>query len=185
MDELSEFHPIVASWLEEHGYEYIHEYCMPWDGIVDFLAIDSHETLLVECKTAFQLANIEQINRYAKQLPSAVPVLAIPMYLLNDRVRELCQANGIRIVPIDVQHENFVSHGCEPDFDETTPIREHPGFIPLPSDPALLTVEHARLVFTDAAANRAFIRELVRLEVKDESEGTSLASFSTENNDEP
>lgn len=50
------------------------------------------------------------------------------------------------------------------------PLHQRPGFIALPSDPSQLTAEHARLIFTNQAANRTFLRELARLVVEQEAE---------------
>jgi hypothetical protein len=108
-------HPVVSTWLAENGFEYLHETNIrdidPESNSTkkpDFFAV--HNTtgvsFVVECKKSRMNTwqAIYQIGRYSKAFRSFQPLycLALPQNEITQRVKEICQANGVSLLPVDV-----------------------------------------------------------------------------------
>lgn len=109
MNERHDFHPLVATWLENNGYSYRHEVKMPEYGRADFIAIheDGH-TLIVECKidvAAKSKKSLKQLLRYQRQIADSKAGYAIPLELVSDSIAESCVAYGIQLIPIYISDE--------------------------------------------------------------------------------
>lgn len=110
MNEIQEFHPLVAAWLLEHNYSFKHHVCLP-DGIADFMAIHNKtgEVLAIECKCDGSEKRgkfFAQVLDYSRQIENSIPAVAIPSQSLNKRVKEICRHYGIKIIPIKCEVSN-------------------------------------------------------------------------------
>lgn len=103
--ETKDFHPIVAEWLNEHGYEYEHEVQMPDYGRADFVAIHKEDKhlLIVECKVSGRVENIiTQVSAYALQYDNALKAIAIPSSLLDEKAQRIATKYDVQILTFDV-----------------------------------------------------------------------------------
>jgi hypothetical protein len=103
--EVAFFHPKVMGWFEDKGYEIGHHAKLASGCIVDFIAQNGLETLVIECKpnltkSKFHQA-VGQVLCYCSEYGnSAIPVIA------TDRVKErpycesCCARLGIRLLII-------------------------------------------------------------------------------------
>jgi restriction endonuclease len=116
--EIQDFHPLVAKWLSENGYEYKHEVKMREYGQADFVAqnVDG-ETLLIECKLWLRKGAgraIAQVMDYCRQYGnSCKPAIAVPESAINSSVIEACKYWGVRIIalPFTIQKAKNASTG--------------------------------------------------------------------------
>lgn len=105
--EVKDFHPLVAQWLTDNGYEYQHEVDLPDFGRADFLAKhkDGHN-LIVECKITQSVnRTITQLRGYAVQIENPRLVLAIPGCLVTDNHHAVADRYGVEILKFDVAVE--------------------------------------------------------------------------------
>jgi len=103
MEEIRVVHPLVARWLTQNGYTYVHEYKMPDYGRVDFYATHSDgHTLLVEAKFYDDCVSaMFQIFGYGVQISSAKLAIAAPS--LSLRTKELAQKYNILAIEVGVE----------------------------------------------------------------------------------
>jgi hypothetical protein len=105
MNEVKDFHPLVAAWLIENGYTFIHEYDMPDYGRVDFFATHNPtgEQLIVECKPEKGIkAGIVQLAGYRVQMPSVAACLAVGKGSITPDIEAMATRYNIGIIGLDV-----------------------------------------------------------------------------------
>jgi len=105
MNEVKDFHPLVAAWLNENGYTYIHEYKLPDFGYVDFFATHQKtgEQLMVECKPDTRIkAGIFQLAGYRVQMPTVAACLAVNRHNITPDIEAVATKYNIGIIGIDV-----------------------------------------------------------------------------------
>lgn len=104
MNEVKDFHPLVAGWLHDNGYRFKHEYKMPDFGRVDFYAVKNKAKLLVECKTEKLRVKrgIMQLAAYGLQVPEAQLLLAIPRGFIGSKGRALAERYEVQVLEIEV-----------------------------------------------------------------------------------
>jgi hypothetical protein len=105
MNEVKDFHPLVAAWLTENGYTFIHEYDMPDYGRVDFFATHppTDEQLIVECKPEKGIkAGIVQLAGYRVQMSSVAACLAVSKYSITPDIEAMATKYNIGIIGIEV-----------------------------------------------------------------------------------
>lgn len=119
MNEVKDFHPLVAAWLTENGYAFIHEYDMPDYGCVDFFATHTPtgEQLIVECKPEKKIkSGIVQLAGYRVQMPSVAACLAVNKVNITPDIEAMAVKYSIGIIGIDVnlvQSENVINETIE------------------------------------------------------------------------
>lgn len=109
LDEKRDLHPLVQKELEGNGYMVEHEARIGRKR-VDFVArLDrggDAEIIVVEvkrdCKSLAEACG--QVRNYARQLPGARPMLAIPDYEINTEAEEMCHHEDIWLMAIHVPH---------------------------------------------------------------------------------
>lgn len=140
-EELTILHPIVETWLAEHGYEWKHHVRLHLkEGrgtscgykIADFIANHpkSGECLLIEVKTTkaiktelpMTLRQLEKQYLYLRDTRFQ-KVIAAPETAITDKIREQCTAAEVVLLPIPIPVN------AKPIVSRCT------GRIPVPSDP--------------------------------------------------
>lgn len=103
IDEIKHFHPIVAQWLDIHGYAYEHEYrCR--GGEIDFFA--QHRTdrhyLIVECKPNLCINDgIKKVLKYREGTSVHKAGIAILIGTAKRGQVERCKERDIDLIEID------------------------------------------------------------------------------------
>lgn len=117
MDEIRDFHPLVAKWLDENGYDYQHEVTIK--GLrVDFLAKhrETGEFMLVEAKLRVKKpdrfrATMAQAMHYEEEFDKkATAAVAVPADEVQESYPRLCKRFNIRLIPIEVQRKKPKAH---------------------------------------------------------------------------
>lgn len=102
LNEVRDIHPLVALWLTQNGYSYIHEYRLPDYGIVDFYATHSDgHILLVEAKGERFSKVIAQLATYGNQIPSARLAIAVSEISITPKLEMLATKYNMFIIPLD------------------------------------------------------------------------------------
>lgn len=65
--ETTDYHEIVARWLNANGFEYEHEVPMPILGRADFVATRDGVTYVIECKLKATQGAVYQVMAYREQ----------------------------------------------------------------------------------------------------------------------
>lgn len=120
MNEVKDFHPLVAAWLTANGYEFVHEYKMPEYGRVDFFAIHptTRKITLVECKPEKDLnAGIFQLLGYHAQMPEAALWLAVDKASVTPSLKNLASKYNVEILEIDTLGAGQESSESDEIFD--------------------------------------------------------------------
>lgn len=103
LNEVKDYHPLVAKWLTENNYEYKHHYKLPDYGIADFLAThqDGH-CLLVEAKCVRSKIKkaILQVRVYQLQLPEARAIVVTAPEFLRDDDFPMADKHDVKIVTV-------------------------------------------------------------------------------------
>lgn len=106
MNEVKDFHPLVEQWLLDNGYTFQHHVRLE-HGIIDYIAKRNGNTLVIECKSDGSSSNAKngrffaQVLDYARQVPNSKPCAALPIYLVTEKTREICEYYGIELIVID------------------------------------------------------------------------------------
>lgn len=132
IDEISVFHPLVASWLEDNEYLYEHEYKMPDFGRVDFFAKKGKSSILIECKCeAGKIRKaIIQIAAYRLQIPECSAAIAIPLGWATKKLQEIAERYEVSIIEIEVPNQDKIENS----FEGITWIREYDDTVAMKSD---------------------------------------------------
>jgi uncharacterized protein YbaR (Trm112 family) len=108
INEVKDYHPLVAKWLVLNGYTYQHHYKLDDYGIVDFLATheDGHK-LLVEAKCVRSKIKeaILQVRVYQSQMPEAKAVVVTAPEFLREKDFPMADKYGVKIVTVELSEE--------------------------------------------------------------------------------
>lgn len=105
--EVSEFHPLVAKWLEEHEYTYQHHYRMPEHGIADFRAEKDGKIYIVECKIGDNQSHaaLRQIRDYTQQIRGSKGIILVSENCASERVKLICEKHKVEYIVLPYTHQ--------------------------------------------------------------------------------
>ncbi|MHB8625156.1 MAG: hypothetical protein ACYDBJ_25365 [Aggregatilineales bacterium] len=124
--EIEAIHPIMAQWLKDHAYEYLHEVKLREFGRADFVAtaLDG-SVLIIDCKTSLGTSTgrycVQVIDYCTQYGHGSKPALAAPKDKIGVKARQIAEKRNVTLIELDMEGVAYPRKSV--DLDKL--IREH------------------------------------------------------------